>query len=319
MLPNRFLWYSECCKMSLEQAAKEIRDGFSGDAEVSVEEIEEMLDEYVNDYGVPESEARRSVKNNLSEKLGVSSNGGGSETVEVAEISEPENWVTLEVEVVDLWESSSESIAQTGLVGDESGTIKFTSWSKSDLPELSEGEAYRLDNVVTDEFQGRLSVKLNKSTEVSELDRDIEVGSENVEVEGALVDIQSGSGLIKRCPEEDCTRVLQNGRCSEHGEVDGEFDLRVKAVVDDGNDVHDVIFNREVTEEVTGVDLEEAKEAAKDALDTSVVSDDMEETLIGRYYRIAGTEMGRYLLAEEVEGMDAVIDVDGLLVEARSV
>ncbi|MFB6284526.1 MAG: replication factor A [Halobacteria archaeon] len=305
--------------MSLEQAAKEIRDGFSGDAEVSVEEIEEMLDEYVNDYGVPESEARRSVKNNLSEKLGVSSNGGGSETVEVAEISEPENWVTLEVEVVDLWESSSESIAQTGLVGDESGTIKFTSWSKSDLPELSEGEAYRLDNVVTDEFQGRLSVKLNKSTEVSELDRDIEVGSENVEVEGALVDIQSGSGLIKRCPEEDCTRVLQNGRCSEHGEVDGEFDLRVKAVVDDGNDVHDVIFNREVTEEVTGVDLEEAKEAAKDALDTSVVSDDMEETLIGRYYRIAGTEMGRYLLAEEVEGMDAVIDVDGLLVEARSV
>ena len=118
------------------------------------------------------------------------------------------------VKVVDLWEPRSDAVAQVGLLGDESGTIKFTKWSKSDLPTLEEGAVYDLRNVVTDEYEGRFSVKLNRTTTIEELDEEIEVGDDDLTIEGALVDIQSGSGLIKRCPEDDCTRVLQNGRCN---------------------------------------------------------------------------------------------------------
>jgi replication factor A1 len=60
-------------------------------------------------------------------------------------------------------------------------------------------------------------------------------------MEGALVDIKDGSGLIKRCPDEDCTRVIRNGRCSEHGDVSGEFDLRIKGVLDDGEQAQDAL------------------------------------------------------------------------------
>jgi replication factor A1 len=219
--------------------------------------------------------------------------------------------------VVDLWEPRSDSISQVGLVGDESGRSKFVAFETSELPELEEGTSYKLGNVVTDEYQGDYSIKLNRTTTITELDEDVEVGDSTTTVEGALVDIQSGSGLIKRCPEEDCTRVLQNGRCSEHGEVDGEFDLRIKAVLDDGQEVHDVIFNREATEELTGLGLEDAKQQAQDALDTSVVADGIRTDILGRYYRVTGPTLGRYVLANEFEQLHSPTDTAAMLAEAR--
>jgi replication factor A1 len=154
---------------------------------------------------------------------------------------------------------------------------------------------------------------------IEELDEDLEVGDDDVTVEGALVDVQSGSGLIKRCPEEDCTRVLQNGRCSEHGEVEGEFDLRIKGVIDDGNEVHEVIFDRETTEAVTGITLEKAQEMAMDALDTSVVADEMREKTLGRYYHVVGPTFGRYVLADEVTQQTEPADPEATLIKARSI
>jgi replication factor A1 len=206
-------------------------------------------------------------------------------------------------------------------VGDESGTKKFVAFTTSDLPLLEEGKSYRLSNVVTDEYQGNFSIKLNRTTTITELDSDVEVGDDTSEAEGALVDIQSGSGLIKRCPEEDCTRVLQNGRCSEHGNVEGEFDLRIKGVLDDGADVHEVIFGRETTEQLTGVTLEEAKQRAMDALDTTVVADDMRADVLGRYFSVSGPTFGRYLLVDDFEQLSApaAADASALLSDARSI
>jgi replication factor A1 len=236
----------------------------------------------------------------------------------VDEIDQDEQWVDVTVKVVDLWEPRSDSISQVGLVGDESGRIKFVAFETSELDELEEGASYKLGNVVTDEYQGDYSIKLNRTTTITELDEEIEVGDSTTTVEGALVDVQSGSGLIKRCPEEGCTRVLQNGRCSEHGEVDGEFDLRIKAVLDNGQEVQDVIFNREATEELTGIGLEDAKQQAQDALDTSVVADGIRTDILGRYYRVTGPTLGRYVLANEFEQLDSPTDTDAVLTKARS-
>ncbi len=272
-----------------------------------------------------EYEGRFSVKLNrttsideVDEEIDVPESGGTSEEREITEIDTPEEWVDLTAKVSQLWEPRSESIAQVGLLGDPSGTIKFTKWATSDLPELDEGGVYRLENLVTDEYEGRFSVKLNRTTGIEELDEELEVGDDAIAVEGALVDIQRGSGLIKRCPEDDCTRVLQNGRCSEHGEVEGEFDLRVKAVIDDGNEVHETIFNQEATEELAGIDLDEAKEMAMDALDTTVVADEIRDDVLGSYYRVEGPTLGRYVLANEFEVLGGPADAEETLIKARS-
>jgi len=311
----------------LRTHAEEIHDQFEDRLDVSADDVEERLETLVEEYKVPLEEARRSVTNTYLDQAGMERDelgggpggGGGNETVQVADVDEPEQWVDLTAKVVELWEPRSDSVAQVGLLGDESGTIKFTKWAKSDLPSLEEGQVYHLKNVVTDEYQGRYSVKLNRTTGIEERDADIEVGDQDVTVEGALVDIQSGSGLIKRCPEEDCTRVLQNGRCSEHGEVEGEFDLRIKGVLDDGDEVTEVIFDQEATEALTGVELAEAKQMAMDALDTGVVADEMREDLLGRYYRVTGPTFGRYVLANETETLTDATDPETALIRARSI
>jgi len=308
----------------LRTHAEEIHEQFSDRLDIDVDDVEERLDTLVNEYKVPASEARRSVVNTYLDEAGMDRDqlgggGGGNEQVDLADVDAPEEWVDVRATVVELWDPRADAVAQVGLLGDETGTIKFTKWSKSDLPELEEGTSYSLRNVVTDEYQGRFSVKLNRTTTIEELDEQIEVGSDSVEVEGALVDIQSGSGLIKRCPEEDCTRVLQNGRCSEHGEVEGEFDLRIKGVLDDGEEVTEVIFDEEATEELTGITLEEAKEMAMDALDTTVVADEMRADILGRYYRVTGPTFGRYVLADDQERLTGTVDADELLIKARSI
>jgi len=305
----------------LRQEAEAIAEQFSDHLDVGADEVEERLENLVNEYRVPLDEARRSVTNSYLEDAGMERDElgrGGSESVLVNEIDEDEQWVDLRVELVDLWEPRSDSISQVGLLGDESGTIKFVAFETSDLPELDEGQAYELSNVVTDEYEGSYSVKLNRTTQITEIDEEIEVGDNADTVEGALVDIQSGSGLIKRCPEEDCTRVLQNGRCSEHGQVEGEFDLRIKGVLDDGETVTEVIFDREATEELTGMGLEEAKDMAMDALDTTVVAEEMGDDVLGRYYRVTGPTFGRYVLVDEMERPGSV-DVETALIEARSI
>lgn len=305
----------------LRQEAEAIAEQFSDQLDVDPDDAEERLTTLVDEYRVPLDEASRSVTNSYLEDAGMERDElgrGGSEDILVNDIDEDEQWVDLRVTLVDLWEPRSDSISQVGLLGDESGTIKFVAFETSDLPELTEGASYELSNVVTDEYEGSYSVKLNRTTGITEIDEEIEVGDNADTVEGALVDIQSGSGLIKRCPEDDCTRVLQNGRCSEHGQVEGEFDLRIKGVLDDGETVTEVIFDREATEELTGMGLEEAKEMAMDALDTTVVAEEMADDVLGRYYRVTGPRFNRYVLVDEMENPGAV-DVESALIEARSI
>ncbi|WP_226040307.1 replication factor A [Natrinema sp. DC36] len=306
----------------VRQHADDIHEQFSDHLDdVSVEDVEERLTTLVDEYKVPIDEARRSVTNHYLEEAGLERediSSGDSEKANVEDVDEPEEWIDLTAKVIELWDPRSDSVAQVGLLGDPTGTIKFTKWAKSDLPALEEGGVYELRNVVTDEYQGRYSVKLNSTTVIEELDDDLEVGNDTSEIEGALVDMQSGSGLIKRCPEEDCTRVLQNGRCNEHGEGEGEFDLRIKAVVDDGIDAHEVIFDKDATEDLTGLSLEEAKDMAMDALDTTVVADEIRDDIVGTYYRIEGPTFGRYVLADDVEELDGPVDAEELLIKARS-
>lgn len=207
-------------------------------------------------------------------------------------------WVTLKVKVVQLWENSHETIEQAGLVGDQTGVIKFTNWASADLPDMEEGKSYMLKNVVVNEYGGKVQVQLNKSSSIEEIDEDIEVGTSTFTYSGAMVDIQTGSGLIKRCPE--CKRALVKGACQEHGKVKGEYDLRIKAVLDSGTSTQDVLINRELTEELVGLSLDSAIAMAAEALDPGVVLDKLKHELVGRYFTTSGHKLDRYILAESI-------------------
>ncbi len=103
----------------------------------------------------------------------------------------------------------------------------------------------------------------------------------------------------------------------EHGNVEGSHDLRIKAVLDDGTMVQEALFNREITESISGITLEEAKEMAVEALDQVVVVDEMKKRLLGRYYTMSGSILDRYMLVENVQLLEGLPDngIDALLQE----
>jgi replication factor A1 len=290
----------------------DIHEQLSEHVDVDEAEVRERV-ETLREYSVPDQEIRRSVVQNLANEAGVDPDavfGDGTSEDEVVPVDEVEErgdgvWLdAVEVEFVDEWDPNSDSIGQVGLLADASGTIKFISWATSDVQELEEGQTYRIGPVITDEYEGRYSVQLNGSTEVEEIDED-QVESQFEEggrpIEGVLMNVQSGSGLIKRCKHDDCSRVLQNGRCSEHGDIEGEFDLRIKATLDDGRDAEAVLFNEEMTTELTGITLEEAQDMAMDALDTSVVAQAIKNEIVGTYVTLRGQNVGSYFLVNEIE------------------
>ena len=145
--------------------------------EVAQKDVEKRLKLLVETFSVPENEATRSVVNYFLKEHGImptSTFSRSSEAVKVAEVTSPDRWIDLEVKVLELWEPTSSAISQTGLVGDDSGAIKFVKWTKSELPDMEEGKSYSLKNVVSDEFQGRFIVKLNRTSEISELETEVE-------------------------------------------------------------------------------------------------------------------------------------------------
>ena len=302
-------------KELVDQISARLRDQ---KIEVPDEEIASRLKKLIDDFRVPESEARRSVLNYFLKEHGIMPQvRASSEKVKISEIKEAGKWVDLEVKVLDLWEPATEAISQTGLIGDASGSMKFVKWAKSELPNLELGQSYLLKRMVTDEFQGRFSVKLNRTSQIEPLDVDVEIGSQAAEFSGALVDVQKGSGLIKRCPV--CKRSLAKGVCSEHGKVEGTYDLRIKAVLDDGRRVQDVLINRETTERLVGLTLDEAKQMAMEALDHEVVRSLIESKLMGRYFSITGPRVDRYLLVETINDVPPVTEsrVDELIAEVE--
>lgn len=306
----------------MSDTANQIKARFSEmGIKVSASEIDKRLG-VLEKFKVPPEEARRSVVTYFLKEHNVPrgefyKNESIIPDARVADIKQDGKWVNLKVRVVQLWEKNHDSISQVGLIGDETGTIKFTKWASAGLPDVAEGKTYEFRNVVTSEYQGRFQVTLNRTSVITELALDIEVGSTQTEFSGAIVDIQSGSGLIKRCPE--CNRALVKGVCGEHGKVEGNYDLRIKAVIDNGSIVQDALMNREVTEKLTGITLDKAREIATESLDPSIVTETIRTLLVGRYYTVRGRKLDTTLLVETIEPMPAVLeeDIAALVAEAE--
>lgn len=304
------------------QSALDIQGQLDEDiVDVETLEIAQNIYKYLNHNVDPDSAERTILRNlaneNDAEINEILSESGGNEEVEdvkVEEIDEPNEFVNIEVQVSDIWDNDTDVLSQVGLAHDETGKIKFQTWEKSQKPLLTEGQAYRLERVATDEYQGNMSVSINSNTSVEMIDREIEEPDNSEEFTGALVDLRRGSGLIKRCTEGDCNRTLDNGTCSEHGDVEGDFDLRIKGVLDNGETTKDIILSREYTEEITGIRLEEAEQMAKDALDTEVVVEEMASEVMLHYYSVEGWvgDNGDLIAQEINEVTDSPYEVSDL-------
>jgi hypothetical protein len=85
----------------------------------------------------------------------------------------PDSEVSIKGRVKALWKPSHSAIQQVGLIEDESGRTKFTTWVKSGQPLVSEGEWVVLRNVAKSWYQGRVSVALTGWSSVSRTEPEV--------------------------------------------------------------------------------------------------------------------------------------------------
>jgi replication factor A1 len=231
---------------------------------------------------------------------------------------------TVEVRVVEVERKTidgrdGETEILSGVLGDETARLPFTDWDPHDA--VAAEASVRIEDVYVREFRGVPSVNF---TEFSTVEPIAEVpvsesatrmtvaeavdagGVFDVELVGNVLEVRDGSGLIQRCPE--CGRVVQNDQCRNHGDVDPEDDLRVKAILDDGTDTVTAILDREATEAVYGGTLAEALDQARDAMDRDVVAESIAADVVGGEYRVRGAlsvdEYGANLDCEAFEAAD---------------
>jgi replication factor A1 len=159
----------------------------------------------------------------------------------------------------------------TGMLADETGKIAFTAWN--DLG-LEVDDVVKIAGAYVKSWRGVPKLNFDANCQIEKMEEnetipDLDDLSQNslmtIEelsemkgafgalVEGTVLEIKKGSGLIYRCPE--CNRMLQRNVCMVHGAQEGNPDLRVKAVIDDGTDGLVAILNCDLTTKVLGKDI----------------------------------------------------------------
>jgi len=213
----------------------------------------------------------------------------------------------------------------SGVLADETGRLPFTVWIE--LPGIDIGSIIRIEGAQVRMFRGMPSVNILSSTKISSIGPDEagklaftfesaakdptpikiqEINSRDsmfdVSVAGNLVSVRPGSGIISRCPE--CNRVIQKGNCRVHGKVEGIWDMRIKAILDDGTGSVLVMFPRELAEIIYGKTLEEAEQLMFSDVSKDAVYEDLRRFLTGRYLAVRGnsskSEFGISFVADNV-------------------
>lgn len=211
--------------------------------------------------------------------------------------------VNIKAKVVRLFEPKSDKVAQTGIIGDETGTTKFVIW-KSTNPknELKEGKIYNCMFVACNKFKDNLSLSLTPDS-IVEMDGDIEVKSSNVSLFGNFVSVGEGSGIVKRCTVENCGRVLSRmNYCNTHEiQKNFKYDMRIKGVIDDGITAHYIHVPLKLTEQLLGYNLEQAiKKSEHDPLGLESIYHELKDKIVGRYYQVDGNVINDRMIVSDI-------------------
>ncbi len=192
----------------------------------------------------------------------------------------------------------------SGTLGDETGKAQYTSWydfqfKEGDVVKIAGGYVKSWKGIPQFTFDEKATVEKVASSVISKKDIAPQKllmyelaekrGAMDVEIQGTILEIRSGSGFVLRCPE--CKRTLQGDECSIHGSVKGVEDLRIKLVVDDGTGVVSGILDKVPSEKLLGKTFNELKKIKEKEGNESLV-EDMNTLLFAHRVSLRGNALG---------------------------
>ena len=213
----------------------------------------------------------------------------------------------------------------SGIIADDTGRIQFSAWNDFGL---KEGESVCISNAYIRGWKGIPQLNMGDRCEISRVDEVTNVvdtsanqktvdeitrigGGLDITLEGLVVDVRQGSGIIRRCPQ--CNRSMLNGACTTHGAVEGVMDLRLKVVLDDGTGAISAIINKNDTEKLTGVTLQAARGLAA-VQGEGVVGREITSKILMKRIRVVGNVMsddyGPSIIVKSAESVGVNIEAE---------
>ena len=251
-----------------------------------------------------------------SEKVSIADLRNGMRDVSIT--LQIENWAQRTFESQD----GSSRVVRSGDVMDPTGRCRLTAWCDFDP---KPGDSIRIEGGRVQFWQGSPDLVIDNIEQVSSLSDSpwkkidpenhwVEVGlteitqggsRRGISTSGTIVAINSGSGIIERCPE--CRRMLRDGSCQEHGAQRGEEDLRLRFVLDDGVSNANLFLGKEPAEEFLGMAMDEIKSEIS-SIGKEVFVSNLRRRVLARkmsvHGRCAVDVQGAMLFADKVDLID---------------
>ena len=253
-----------------------------------------------------------------------------SSEVKIGKIKEGMGNVTVtgkivSVEAKEITARGEQKTVYSGIIADDTGKIQFSAWSDFGL---KEGESVCISNAYIRGWKGIPQLNMGDRCEISRVDEVTNVvdtsanqktvdeitrigGGLDITLEGLVVDVRQGSGIIRRCPQ--CNRSMLNGACTTHGAVEGVMDLRLKVVLDDGTGAISAIINKNDTEKLTGVTLQAARGLAA-VQGEGVVGREMTSKILMKRIKVVGNVMsddyGPSIIVKSAESVGVNIEAE---------
>ena len=223
----------------------------------------------------------------------------------------------------------------SGDVADPTGKCRCSIWSEPPFDFESTPVVVRLKGVRVRAWQGIPDITVDNESQIEVLAAapwgdDVDLTNNVVDVElsdlssgasrvgisttGNVISIREDSGIIKRCPE--CRRVLRDGECATHGAQEGETDVRLRVVLDDGKSTISLIINKSATESLIGMKQDQISSHIVEN-GTMAFVQELRDLLLGKKLKASGRtivdEQGAMLLSDDVE----LVEVDSVLAAAE--
>ncbi len=223
----------------------------------------------------------------------------------------------------------------SGDVADPTGKCRCSMWEEPPFDFESTPIVVRIKGARVRAWQGVPDITVDNQSQIEVLaaapwGNDVDLTNNFVEVnleelvtgasrvgistQGNVVSIREDSGIIYRCPE--CRRVLRDGECATHGAQEGNKDLRLRMVLDNGKSTISLIVNKEASESLTGMTQEEISSSIAENGSMQFVQE-LRERLLGRELVARGRtivdEQGAMLLSDDAQ----LIEADSVLAAAE--
>lgn len=168
--------------MTFEEVLNTQKERF-GLTEIEITRLKERYIRLTDEFSVPEAEAIRSLISELGRDKGLADDEGRRvpdnpifPAIPLASLN-PAVMSDADVciKIVSLTRHDTGKLAYSGVAGDETGFIKFALTSGTRSPDLKVGGIYQFYGALLSEFNGSLSLLLNKFSAVEEIDGDIDL------------------------------------------------------------------------------------------------------------------------------------------------